>query len=349
MIKLKLHQDKIEKISHTVIQVLYSRFLSFPEDSVSNRNAPFHEAFLNAFSDKLEKKVIDIPFLISLNSWVHGLNTSIGQTFFEKTAQILSDGEKREYTSKKSGNLQITSMQENNINRIMTDLSNSINVPNLSQENEILFKNDSTDKVNAIDFSADVFIEDENQIIAIELKSVKPNSGEMRGEKQKILEGKTAMFEAFPNKNIKFFIGFPFDPTNETSTGKNKDRFLNSIINGNKFFAKDEVLLADELWDFLSGTDNTMEELLKIINQIAKPNFLKRYNYIDDTSNKHTSLYRKYLKEWNLFSELMLLENDKEIKDKIKENSRLIRVYNHRIFKKGKYNLDRYNRLKELL
>lgn len=349
MIKLELHKDKIEEISHTVIQVLYSRFLSFPKDSVSNRNAPFHEAFLNAFSDKLENKVIDIPFFISLNSWLHGLNTSIGQTFFEKTAHILSDGQKKEYTSGKSGNLQITSTQKININKIMTDLSNSIKAPNLFEENGMLFKNDDADKVNVMDFSADVFIEDENQIIAIELKSVKPNSGEMRGEKHKILEGKTALFEAFPNKDIKFFIGFPFDPTNDTSTGKDKDRFLNSIINGKKFFAEEEVLLADELWDFLSGTDNTMKKLLSIINQIAKPDFLGRYYYIDDTSNKDSILYKEYLREWNLFSELELLENDKRIKEKIKGENRLTRVYNQSVFKKGKYNCDRYNKLKVLL
>ena len=45
-----------EKISIEVIKTLVSRFENFPEDSSDNRNAPFHEAFLNAFSDRLEKK-----------------------------------------------------------------------------------------------------------------------------------------------------------------------------------------------------------------------------------------------------------------------------------------------------
>ena len=46
-----------EKISIEVIKTLVTRFENFPEDASNNRNAPFHEAFLNAFSDKLEGKV----------------------------------------------------------------------------------------------------------------------------------------------------------------------------------------------------------------------------------------------------------------------------------------------------
>ena len=64
-----------------------------------------------------------------------------------------------------------------------------------------------------MDFSADVFIEDTNTITAIELKSVKPNSGEMKGEKQKILEKKIEI--AVENRDILkwlfavlFAIGF---------------------------------------------------------------------------------------------------------------------------------------------
>ncbi len=91
--------------------------------------------------------------------------------------------------------------------------------------------------------------------IAIEVKSVKPNSGEMKGEKQKILEGKAALYRKFPDKEIQFYIGFPFDPTvnpeDESVTSFNKSRFLGSIINMNKYFALDETLVASELWDFL--------------------------------------------------------------------------------------------------
>jgi hypothetical protein len=248
---MSLNIEIKEKISIEVIKTLVSRFESFPEDASNNRNAPFHEYFLKAFSDKLDGKVSDIPFFISLSSWLHGLSGTLGMTFFENVAHHLSNGDKREYTSKKLGNLKITQTQKNNINNIITNLSNSTSIPDLNSENQLLFQDFNTPLVSAIDFSADVFIEDTNTITAIELKSVKPNSGEMRGEKQKILEGKAALYCKFPYKQVKFYVGFPFDPTvnpkNELVTSFNKPRFLGSIINMNKYFAADESLIAQEL------------------------------------------------------------------------------------------------------
>ena len=47
------------------------------------------------------------------------------QTFFENIAHLLSNGEKREYTSRRLGNPEITQTQKENINKIITELSNS--------------------------------------------------------------------------------------------------------------------------------------------------------------------------------------------------------------------------------
>ena len=343
-----------EKISIEVIKTLITRFEKFPEDASNNRNAPFHEAFLNAFSDKLYEKVPDIPFFISLSSWLHGLSTTLGQTFFENVAHHLCDGEKREYTSKKLGNLQITETQKANITNIITDLSNTTSTPDLVSENSLIFSNYNTPLVSAIDFSADVFIEDTDTITAIELKSVKPNSGEMRGEKQKILEGKAALFGLFPGKQIIFYIGFPFDPTvnpdNEPVTSYDKPRFSDSIINFTKYFATNEVLIANELWDFLSGQENTMEDILDIINSISTPAFLVKFQLLTDNTKRLTPEYRNQLYEWNLFSEIELIDNNNTIVQKIGTKMALTRKYNKMAFDdKGNYCTDRYTTLKELI
>ncbi len=351
---MPLSNNLKEKISLEVIKTLVSRFDSFPEDASNNRNAPFHEAFLKAFSNKLNDKVSDTPFFISLSSWLQGLNTTLGQTFFENVAHHLSNGEKREYTSKKLGNLQITQTQKDNTTNIITDLSNSNQTPNLATENGLLFQNFQADLVNAIDFSADVFIEDENSITAIELKSVKPNSGEMRGEKQKILEGKSALFRHFPGKEIRFYIGFPFDPTVnpevDSVSSYDKTRFLGSIINMTKYFANSETLVASELWDFLSGQQNTMEDILEIINRISTPDFLQKFQLLMDNGKRQNQEYREQLTEWNLHSELELIESDQAVKDSIVGDRRLTRIYNKTAFDgKGNYRIDRFGVLKELL
>lgn len=345
-----LSNDVKEKISIEVIKTLVARFDNFPEDAKNNRNAPFHEAFLKAFADKLKNKVSDIPFFLSLSSWMQGLNTTLGQTFFENVAHHLSRGEKREYTSKKLGNLQILKTQKDNVSNIITNLSNSSSQPNMENENKLLFIDDNTPSINTIDFSADVFIEDKDRIIAIELKSVKPNSGEMRGEKQKILEGKTALYRKFPDKEIYFYIGFPFDPTSNEDTTYNKNRFLNSIINMTKYFAPNETLVASELWDFLSGEKNTMEQILEIINIISTTEFLEKYQTINDNNFRNENRYMKILREWNLYSEIELINNNNSLIEKVGTDKRLIRLYNQKSFKnKGGYNIDRYNSLVNLI
>jgi hypothetical protein len=348
---MPLSPNKIEAISIEVIKVLISRFESFPEDATGNRNAPFHTAFLKAFAEKFQGKVSDVPFFISMSSWLQGLNTTLGQTFFENVAHILCDGEKREYTSKKLGNLAIDKKQKENVNSIITDLSTSKEIPNLDNEDKKLFIEDVTEEISAIDFSADVFIDDGTQITAIELKSVRPNSGEMRGEKQKILEGKAALYKYFHGKPMRFFIGFPFDPTSDTPMGYDKTRFLGSIINMNKYFATGEVLLSSELWDFLSGVANTMEQLIEIVNTIAVPNFLTKYDFINNNQNKQQdiNLYKQRLSEWNLFSELKLVENETAIKARIGTDKKLLKIFNQLIFKDDNYNVERYNTLHKLI
>lgn len=350
---MALTNKQKEKISIEVIKTLITRFESFPEDSLNNRNAPFHESFLKAFSDKLKGKVSDTPFFISLSSWLHGLNTTLGQIFFENIAHHLSNGEKREYTSKRLGNLPLKQSQRNHIAQIIANLSNTTSTPNLINENALLFAQYHDQEIKAMDFSADVFIEDATSITAVELKSVKPNSGEMKGEKQKILEGKAALYNHFPDKQINFYIGFPFDPTvnpaNEAVTSHDKQRFLASIINMNKYFAANESLVANELWDLLSGQQNTMEEILTIINTVSTTAFLEKFQFLSDGANRGKKEYLAQLTEWHLYSEIELINNNATIIQKIGNNKVLTRIYNkNSLDSKGNYSWDRYNELKQL-
>ncbi|MDN5349929.1 MAG: hypothetical protein PWQ54_1325 [Bacteroidales bacterium] len=350
---MALSNKQKEKISIEVIKTLVTRFESFPEDASNNRNAPFHESFLKAFSDKLNGKVSDTPFFISLSSWLQGLNTTLGQTFFENVAHHLSNGEKREYTSKRLGNLPIKQSQRNHIAQIIADLSNTTSTPNLNNENALLFAQYNDAEINAMDFSADVFIEDATSVVAIELKSVKPNSGEMKGEKQKILEGKAALYNHFPGKQIHFYIGFPFDPTvnpaNEAVTSHNKPRFLGSIINMNKYFDMNESLVANELWDLLSGQQNTMGEILTIINTVSTTSFLEKFQFLSNGANRIKPAYLTQLTEWHLYSEIELINNNTTIIQKIANNKALTRIYNkNSIDSKGNYSWERYNELRKL-
>lgn len=326
---MTLSNKKKEQIALSVIKVLYTRFNSFPSDDDSNRNAPFHTAFMNAFSQRLNGRVKDIPDFINLSSWMHGLNTSLGQSFFESVAHILCDGEKREFKSQ-----QIYSNQMSAIADIMTDLKNGVQVPSLSRENSILANNANGAKQTAPNFTADCFYETDTDIVAIELKSVRPNSGEMRGEKEKVLKGRAVLRALYPSKNVSYLFGFPFDPTADTDTGYDKQRFLNSLVEGGKFVAKEDFMIADELWSFLASSKGAMQEILDIINRIATPHFMDLF---DKIQNKEGSQEEKcvLLNDWYLYSEVEILE-------KVKPTTSNTRLYNQSIFKTdGSYNFRR--------
>ncbi len=337
---------KKEKIAIEIIRTLAGRFKSFPEDSSSNRNAPFHKAFLNAFSNKFDGLSHDIPLFISLSSWLHGLNTTLGQSFFETTACILSDGEKKSFIGADS-RLEITGNQLNEISDIISDLKNREYLPSLERENQLILNTEEEPKAGkGKDLTIDVFYETDDDVIAIELKTVKPNAGGLRGEKRKALEAKANLFHKYPNKGIKFYFGFPFDPTGISDLDYSKTRFLRNIVDGTKYLCEEEILLGPELWDFLSGKEATMQMLLDTINNIATPAFEENIAYLNDKENYGNLLdeeYNNLLERWCLYR-----EKDFRTKTNIdairEENSKsLLRKYRQDIIKTGRSNYGVYN------
>lgn len=265
---MTLSKDQKNRISEVAKDILLRRIENFPEIGTEVRNAPFHDAFLHCFNDRLGSLNIETPYLIAIASWLHGLNTSLGSGF-ENISHILSGGYKRKFTN--SYILKVKKTQSDHIENIIRDLKAGTHLPNLQRENDLVLNfNKNSKEIDSLSFTVDTYIERENEIIAIELKSVRPNSGEGRGEKQKILYGKSALKLQNPNKDIRFLVGFPFDPTSATANDYDKERFFDHLIEFKKFFAHNEVLIASELWNFLSGTENTMDEILDVIAETVE-------------------------------------------------------------------------------
>ncbi|MCK6466872.1 MAG: TdeIII family type II restriction endonuclease [Candidatus Brocadia sinica] len=263
---------------------------------------------------------------------------------------MLCGGEKKEFTANKRTGLKISINQKSIINRIITELTNGYSKPDLNQENdECSIREIPT--MDATDFIADVYFQDDEQIVCIELKTVKPNKGVFKVEKEKVLEAKIALKNIYPDKVIRYFLAFPFDPLSDTPTGYDKQRFMDYCVGFRKYFSENEFLLASELWDFLSGDTDTMQQLIDIINRIATPQFAEKYEFLNNSTNKTTGKndYIQYLTEWNLISEIELISNKTSISQKVKNNNRLTRKFNQSIFKDGEYNVERMIELKSLI
>jgi len=338
---------KLQQIAIEVIRTLKSRFDSFPDDTTINRNAPFHEAFLNAFSSKLEGKVQSIPTFISLSSWMHGLNTTLGQSFFENVSHILCNGEKKNFKK-----LLISQQQQNTIAKIITDLKNNNRKPNLKEENSLIFQGNVPQDNEISNFTVDCYFDDCKRIVCVELKTVKPNSGVFKVEKQKMLEAKTALKNANPDKEVLYFLAFPFDPLSSTSIGYDKSAYMKYSVDFEKFIDEEEVLLAGELWDFLADSENTMQTILDIINAIATPDFLTNFEFINNPKNLQSDKerYKQILSEWYLFEELEIADKVVALFQNLPENKDLRKFLNQDIFKNGiDYNYSRLNAIKVYL
>lgn len=272
---MALDQLKKDKISEVVKTILASRLESFPQINHQNRNAPFHDLILRAFETQLKSIRVPTPYLVAISSWMHGLSTSLGSGF-EALAHILSGGYKKTFT----GNfiLNVTESQAKNIEMIIRNLkSGQPFKPNVDNENKLILDIHLSENItDSLGFVVDNYIENTEYIEGIELKSVRPNSGEGRGEKQKILYAKAALKKMNPKKDIHYYIGFPFDPTSKTPTGYDKERFFNYLIEFRKFFDPREVLLSAELWDHLSSQKNTMEEIFEVIIKTIETTIQKK-------------------------------------------------------------------------
>jgi len=223
--------------------------------------------------------------------------------------------------------------------------------PNLQAENEKIWSANFGVEDFAHDFTIDIFWEDETEVVAIEAKTVRPNSDVSKLTKDKILRTKCVLKKLYPDKNVKYFYGFPFDPYGLNPTTSDKSEFMRKNVNFSKYFAEDEVLLASEFWDYISGTPNTMETILEIINLIATTEFPAKLKFIQNKSNAeaYEQEYMALLSLWQLNREKVLIENELHVRQQINGNRALTRIFNQDIFIKDDYNENRISQLLDLI
>jgi len=126
-----------------------------------------------------------------------------------------------------------------------------------------------------------------------------------------------------------------------------------------KFFADDEILIADELWDRLSENSGTMEEILGLINAVSTQDFNAKFDFVNDPENIFVDRerYNSILDNWNLNRDAWLVKNLLQIEKSLAE-SKYRRIFSKKLFKERslgnpdnysvEYDYERYMAIREL-
>jgi len=196
---------------------------------------------------------------MALYSFIHSVNTMLGQSIFEKVAEFIAiqsfDKAKSQYNFE--GYLSKNAILE--IDKIMFNLK-SANLPaNELNENEKI-RSVATKGLIGKKRKAriDVFAQKNDTEYYFEIKTVKPNIDVFARTKEKLLQWKAMRYSIDQDIRIRAYICIPYNPEAPNPYSRWTLQGLYDLEN--------EVLVAEDFWDFLGGV-GTYEELLDIFEQ----------------------------------------------------------------------------------
>ncbi len=208
---------------------------------------------------------------MALYSFIQSLNTTFGVSIYEPVARELAKYKFKEAHTQFDLGKFITQDAQNEIQRIMNDLSIGGDV-NKEEETERIRKVAQTGEVNELkSVKVDLFLVSESdEVFMFDLKTVKPNKSNFVSFKRTLLEWLAVFFYQFPEANANTLISIPYNPYEPNSY---KRWTMKGMLD-----VKDEVFVAEEFWDFLSG-DGTYSDLLDCFEQAGIELRLEIDNY----------------------------------------------------------------------
>jgi type II restriction enzyme len=195
-------------------------------------------------------------------SFIHSLNTTFGTSIYEPVAKALSiERFKDSKTQMKTYNF-ISEEAHRRIQVIMNNLTSGDKDPDKMSEIEFIREVCNKGKMNKVKLTkVDIWLEGlNNELILIDLKTVKPNIGDFKHFKRTLLEWAATEMARNPNVNIHTIIGIPYNPYEP----KPYERWtLKGMIDLNH-----ELLVAEELWDFIGG-EGAYDDLLDCFEAVG--------------------------------------------------------------------------------
>ena len=227
---MTLTKEYKNHITETIKICLRNKFQNYKPET---DNMPFHYRLLG--KDKM-----------ALFSFIQSLNTTFGISIYEPVARELAKGTFKEvHTQYELGNI-ITQGSQNEIQKIMNDLSVGGDV-NKQTETERIRKVAQSGEENKLkSVKVDLFLVSKtNEIFMFDLKTVKPNKGDFISYKRNMLEWLAVFFYQNPKAKANTLISIPYNPYEPKPYARWTMKGMLDL--------KKEVMVAEEFWDFLGG------------------------------------------------------------------------------------------------
>lgn|SRR5574341_1363376 len=244
---MPLSKEQINEISDLLTRQIRRKLTEYdPEPHVM----PFHTRLLG--QDRM-----------ALFSFIQSINTTLGTSVFEQTAVIIARPHFKQAKSQyKEFNNTISAKAQRAVQSLMDDLRTARIAPDKAAEVKHILAVAQSGKMKKIKRPRiDVFLESQDGTeYYFDLKTAKPNVGNYIEFKRTLLEWVAIRGAVNPKAKIKTMLAIPYNPYEP-------EPYQRWTLQG-LFELKNEILVAEEFWDFL-GRENTYEELLDVFEKVG--------------------------------------------------------------------------------
>jgi type II restriction enzyme len=195
---MPLTNQQKQHIQQVIINSLRNRFQNYNPEPAS---MPFHFRLLG--KDRM-----------ALYSFIHSLSTNFGTSIFEPVAKSLAQLNFVSAEHQQKAGLQISSEAQQDIKKIMNNLTTATTMPNKQQEIEairnVCQKGEMKKvKLTKVDMK---LIGHDDTIYLFDIKTAKPNAGGFKEFKRTLLEWVAVVLAENPDADIKTLIAIPYNP-----------------------------------------------------------------------------------------------------------------------------------------
>jgi len=200
-------------------------------------------------------KLMQDPEKVASYSFMHSLATMLGQSIYEKIAEIIAKPYFDEVQTSYDVQGEISNEENAIISKILQEIKNKTRQANKENEIEEILNCKSNNK-RKIKIRADLFLKKGNNEFYIEIKTAKPNIDVFAKSKQKLLE-----WVALRKKKVNTILAIPYNPYHP----KPYNRFtMQGYLDEEK-----ELYIAEKFWELLGGK-GTYKEILDIFDEVGK-------------------------------------------------------------------------------